>query len=341
MSRSTLLLLTCLVAVPHLGFAQGTVNLTATDASTGTRDDVGATDAATITSGRIGVVNLSFLFGWDGTTWSRVEVSSGKIRALVDCNNCGATTGINSAVVEGPTAHDAVMASTVQPLPVGGYASAAAPTDVTASGDLVRAWHLLNGAQVFALQSGGTLISGDASGLETQGGVAHDAVNAGNPHLQGFEAIAHGTNPTAVAAGDRTKAYANRQGIPFTGIPHPNIITREWTVLAADGAQTGTALVDISAGTKIVVLYHKLSCDADNSVDVDFRMAFDTDTTFATASATGTNGIIDSQPGVIAGGGSTMDEPTTGGDGEDVRYSLEAPTGGSCRGVLKYFTIES
>lgn len=58
-------------------------------------------------------------------------------------------------------AHDAVVAA--NPILVGGYASAAAPTNVSGDGDAVRAWYLRNGAQATALTAGGALIAGDAT----------------------------------------------------------------------------------------------------------------------------------------------------------------------------------
>lgn len=62
----------------------------------------------------------------------------------------------------GSVAHDAV-GSAVNPLLMGGYAKAAAPTDVSADGDAVQAWHLRNGAQATVLTAAGALIGGDAA----------------------------------------------------------------------------------------------------------------------------------------------------------------------------------
>ncbi len=66
------------------------------------------------------------------------------------------------------------------------------------------------------------------------GDVAHDGVDSGNPVLQGRRAIAHGSNPTAVAAADRTVLYANRAGVPFMIGGHPNVITRSHIIAASD-----------------------------------------------------------------------------------------------------------
>lgn len=62
-----------------------------------------------------------------------------------------------NAQVNSGVAHDAA-AATVKPTLVGGYASAAAPTSVSADGDAVDAWFLRNGSQVCNLAAGGTLI---------------------------------------------------------------------------------------------------------------------------------------------------------------------------------------
>lgn len=65
-------------------------------------------------------------------------------------------------IAMGQLAHDAV-ATAVDPVLVGGYASAAAPAAVSLDGDAVRAWYLLNGAQATVLTAAGALIGGDAT----------------------------------------------------------------------------------------------------------------------------------------------------------------------------------
>lgn len=63
-------------------------------------------------------------------------------------------TGANALPVQGAAAHDAAAAG--NPVLIGGFASAAAPTNVTAN-DAVQAWFLQNGAQVVQLSFSGTL----------------------------------------------------------------------------------------------------------------------------------------------------------------------------------------
>ena len=63
--------------------------------------------------------------------------------------------------VQGQAAHDAVL--TGVPVIQGGYASAAAPADVSADADAVRAWYLRNGAAATVITAAGALIGGDAA----------------------------------------------------------------------------------------------------------------------------------------------------------------------------------
>lgn len=99
----------------------------------------------------------------------RLRDNAGNERGLnIDANGALAATVTNvtaanlNAQVVGSVAHDAVGTGT-NPLLVGGYASAAAPTSVSADGDAVRAWYLLNGAQATVVTAAGALIGGDAT----------------------------------------------------------------------------------------------------------------------------------------------------------------------------------
>lgn len=75
----------------------------------------------------------------------------------VDIASIAATLGI-----VGSTAHDAAGAA-VPPVAAGCYASAAAPSDVSADNDVTRAWCLRNGARASVLTAAGALIGGDAT----------------------------------------------------------------------------------------------------------------------------------------------------------------------------------
>jgi len=86
----------------------------------------------------------------NATTNPLTTDTSGNLRVNVVAGGAG---GGN---VTGGTAHDAA-ATTVNPVLTGGYASAAAPTNVSLDGDAVRDWNLLSGAKVVQPSFGGTL----------------------------------------------------------------------------------------------------------------------------------------------------------------------------------------
>ncbi len=165
---------------------------------------------------------------------------------------------------------------------------------------------------------------------------SHDDIDGEGPVKIGHKAIAHGSNPTAVAGADRTDWYANRHGIPFMMGGHMNSVTRRDNFTTA---QTDQALVTVSGGTKIVVTRQKVTADNANSVDVQVRVGFG-----ATNTPTAV-GVVGSHPGIPPGGGYT--EGNGGGilgigaDGEDLRLTSEVPTGGSIDVVTTYFLIES
>lgn len=171
---------------------------------------------------------------------------------------------------------------------------------------------------------------------KTTADVAHDDVDSGSPKKIGAVAIAHGTNPTAVAAADRTNLYANRHGVMFMVGGHPNAITVE---AEYTGAQTDTAIVTIAGGLKIVVTQIQFTCDNANTVDVGFRVGF------GAAATPTTTGVVASHPGVAPGSGISRGNGSgiigVGTDGQDLRITCEAPTTGAARVLVTYYTIES
>lgn len=200
-----------------------------------------------------------------------------------------------------------------------------------------------NGASGTGVQR--VTIADDSTGqIIARGNVAHDGVDSGNPVKVGAKAIAHGTNPTAVAAADRTDLYANRAGILWTIGGHPNAVTKEAQVEDADGAQTNAALVTVSAGTKIVVTRLSMSCDGGNTGPINAVVGFGTASVPARAH-TGSTGVLHGFDGIPAGGGITIGDGSgilgVGADDEDLRFTMEDPAGGSCSISATYYTIES
>lgn len=176
------------------------------------------------------------------------------------------------------------------------------------------------------------------------GDTAHDGVDAGRPVKMGAKAIAHGSNPAAVAAADRTDLYANRHGIPFAIGGHPNIITREWR---ATTAQTDDDMLGaIGTGTKVVVTMVGVCADKANTVDVGVRIGFGTaNVPTEPADGAGVDGVILSHPGIAAGSGVVIGNGSgiigIGGDGAELRITNEVPTSGSIKVIVSYFTVES
>lgn len=170
------------------------------------------------------------------------------------------------------------------------------------------------------------------------GDVAHDGADSGNPLKVGHKAIAHGTNPTAVAAGDRTDSYANRAGIPFVIGGHPNVVTVKHTNITT--AVSDAAIISVSAGTKIVLTAFMVTLDNASTVFPSVLMGFGATTTPTTT------GVIAAHGGVPAGGGFARGDGSgilgIGGDGEDLRITTTGnATGNGLQVVITYYTVDS
>jgi hypothetical protein len=180
-----------------------------------------------------------------------------------------------------------------------------------------------------------------ASGVD--GTVAHDSADSGNPVKGGGKAIAHGTNPTAVAAADRTDWYFNRAGVPFVIAGHPNVITKSATIDDADGAQTDASLLTVAGGSKIVITSISATCSSSNSGSVAVRIGFGAASVPA-ASEAGTAAVL-LEGKFAAGGGHQRGNGSgilgVGADGEDLRITCDDPAGGSLFVTFSYYTIES
>lgn len=179
-------------------------------------------------------------------------------------------------------------------------------------------------------------IASDQTSIPVAGNVAHDAVDSGNPVKLGAIAVAHGSAPSPVAAADRTNLLANRHGILFSLGGHPNVVTRRDNYTTA---QTDTAIVSVSTGSKIVVLRQSVLASNANSVDVAVRIGFGTSSTPTGA------GVVLAHPGVAKGSGVVEGNGGAilgiGADDEDLRITSGVPTGGSIDVVTTYFVIES
>lgn len=177
--------------------------------------------------------------------------------------------------------------------------------------------------------------------VEPNGNVAHDGVDAGNPTKQGGRAVSLGSNPTDVAAADRTDWLFNRAGVPFTLGGHPNIITNS---VRLTGSTTDGAIIagTIATGTKVVVTRLTIHVSNATSVNVGIKVGFGA-TTLAADSATSAAGVLFDTDGLAPGGGVNIGDGSgiigIGGDGEEIRVTNDAPTSGAVHVSMSYFTI--
>jgi hypothetical protein len=170
------------------------------------------------------------------------------------------------------------------------------------------------------------------------GGTDHDGIDGGAPVKIGAKALAHGASPTAVAAADRTDLYANRHGVLWVIGGHLNIVTSRVTYAAS--AQTDVSLTGtINAGTKVVVTQIQVTVSNATTATPSVVVGFG-----ATNTPTGT-GVVLAHPGIPGGGGVSRGDGSgilgVGADGEELRITAGAATGGTLDCVVSYYTIES
>jgi len=279
--------------------------------------------------------------GWNTSAWERLRSGLGDGIAITGLQNVAAMLYNGSTMdrLRGDTSNG-LDVDVTRIIPGTGATNLGKAEDAAhTTGDTgVPAWGVSNEAQSSMNADGDYSIQAtDTKGNRmVVGNIAHDGVDAGNPVLTGYRAIAHGTNPTAVAAADRTVGFSNRAGIPFMIGGHPNVITIE---AAYTAAQTDTALVTISTGSKIVVTQAQIVADAANTVKPQARLGF------GTANTPTTTGVVATHPGIPAGGGISRGNGSgivgVGADNEDLRVTCAVPTGGSLRVIATYYTIES
>ena len=260
-----------------------TVNVaTGTQQTLGT---VGVLNSGTINSATIVNANLtklgSAIFAEDAAlttpqlviAGAREDGSGGARALLVHQNSAG-------LLITGDQDHDAV--DTGFPLKIGGYAKAAAPTNVTTDGDRVNAWFLLNGAQAVNLTAAGALIPGDATNgltvnlgtnndvvvsatnldirdltsasdnVAVEGTIDDDSTTPGNPVMVGVFAVSiDGTTPGAVAEADVARFRTDLNRRLLVNDDHPQWLNYQEN---SSSALTDTAVfADPGDGFQIVV----------------------------------------------------------------------------------------
>lgn len=295
-------------------------------AKTSTDGDFSA--IAVDSAGRVGISDLGGSITVDGTFWQATQPVS--IAAAV-----AVTDNSSSLTVDAPVGTPVFVrlsdgASAISTLPV---SLASVPSHaVTNAGTFAVQ---VDGAALTALQLLDDTIFTDDSAFT----IATSKVN-----MAGGYAVAHGANPDAADAGDAGAILMNRHRIPFTIGGHPNIVARTAYVTTA---QTDASIVGtINAGTRIVLTAACVALDAGTTLTsgVAVKLGFGA-TTIPADSSTGANGIVLDHKGIYPGGGVALGNGGgiigIGGDGEELRLTCEAPTGGGISVTINYFTIES
>jgi len=216
-----------------------------------------------------------------------------------------------------------------QPVIIGGVDTVGAPTSAISL--------LMNGSG-HAMVAQGSAANAGNTGWTVQGELAHDTADTttNNPIILGARTKAHGSLPTAVADADVTRLYANREGLPFViaGSPATTVIRAQYT-----SAQTDTALVTISTGTKIVVTSCHATVSNATTVNTAVRIGLGSTTTPTTSL------VALSHPGVAPGGGLVVGDGSgiivVGGDGDDLRITSGAPTTGALDVTCTYYQTAS
>lgn len=179
----------------------------------------------------------------------------------------------------------------------------------------------------------------------TEIGAVHDAADPDGTLGIGVRATAHGANPTAVAAADRTVLRGNRHGIPFFIGGHPN--AKSATYLWTGSTTDDNVLPAIAGGTKYVITRITITIDSATTVAVAVRLGFGTANVPAlpSANADAVDDILVYHPGLVPGAGIQIGDGTgilgVGADGAELRITAGATTGGTGVVTVTYYTIES
>jgi hypothetical protein len=135
--------------------------------------------------------------------------------------------------------------------------------------------------------------------------------------------------------------------LPFSVGGDPGVITRTAYISAATGAQTDASIVGtIATGTRVVVTAIMVTVDSATTAagGVAVKLGFGASTLPADA-AGGANGILLDHKGIAAGSGIVIGDGSgilgIGADGEELRLTCEAPTGGGLSVTISYFTVLS
>ena len=273
--------------------------------------NLGKAEDAAHSSGDVGVAAMTVrqdtaaaLSGTDGDYQPLITNASGHLHVVLPTTQTIATVGGVTTLIGGSLAHDAADIG-INPHKIGGYASASAPTDVSANGDIVNAWFVRNGAQAIQPTYAGVLattgngasgagvqrvtIANDSTGILagvttvttvttcstvttlTGSSIAHDSADSGNPHKIGAKATTSLSGKTMVANDDRSDLFAGVDGVQITR-NHTNLedIVTATPVAITDGSSTSVVSAQ-GAGVKTYVTSITIANSSATFVTVDLR----------------------------------------------------------------------
>lgn len=210
-------------------------------------------------------------------------------------------------------------------------------------------------ASAICYQNGTTWgVSASAATAQVSGQGAHNAAITGYPVRIGMQATAFttaaGTGAATASSSNSINWLGTTMGVPFMVGGAPNI-QQVWMEVTGANVNTNVKLVDIAAGTKIVVTEAGMTVAAQTTVNVSCRIALASASGATTidAIATSTAGnLTATQPviyhpncppgaGVVRGNG--VGVIAVGGDGCDMFITHSAPTNGRLGLWVTYFTV--
>jgi hypothetical protein len=176
--------------------------------------------------------NETSLVAWDpvNNRWQAVACDASGNLAV-----SGGSGGVGTSI-QGDTAHDGVDAG--NPVKIGGFASAVAPSAVSANGDRVNAWFGRNGNMIVGL--------GDSNGLNGSNSLTSDANVPGGLAIDVFSPVwtCNGTNfdrqrnnneQTALASAARTVTINSAD---LTNFNSPGVVVTVDVTVAGTGSIT-------------------------------------------------------------------------------------------------------
>jgi hypothetical protein len=173
--------------------------------------------------------------------------------------------------------------------------------------------------------------------------ILHGVADTGGSIKFGYASTDHGYN-TPVDSGDRVLPNATREGLPFFISGSQATKTIDFRVADADGAQSNVAIATCGSGCKVIATRVSMKCDNGTTNPTDVVVGFGSAST-PTPSAAGNASIVADFVGIPPGGGQV--EGNGGGilgigaDGEDLRFTMEDPVGGTCTLTASYYTSAS